>query len=172
MLAIPRAINWRAPRRGTRVETVTSPAMISKPARAKSCQSNCRNRRRSTRSTVRPVPGSRPACPASRSREAAGRRPAPSSPELHLGDLLEEDGLQHLTRDRRGDLAAEARPLGEHDDDHLGLLDRSESREPRMVMIPPLALGVAPELMRLGSPGLAGDGDAGHPGLLAGALRD
>src|SRR5262245_45393925 len=171
-VAIPRATSCRAPSRGTRVETVTRPATTRRPARPKSCQSSCRKRRRSTRSTVRLARGPPRACPAARPAEVPERRPASSSWERRLGDLLQEDRLEHFPRDRRRDLAAEARSLGEHDDRHLRLLDRGEPREPRVIPIAPLALRVAPELVRLGGPGLAGDGDAGHPGLLAGALRD
>ena len=88
------------------------------------------------------------------------------------GDLLQEDRLEELTGDRGRDLAAEPGPLGEHDDDHPGVLDRRECGEPGVVLIPPLPLGVALELPGLRRARLAGDLDAGHRGRGGGAVVD
>ena len=106
--AIPSAISCRAPMRGTRVDTVTRPATIRLVARPKSCQSNWSSRRRSTRSTsVRPGAGIGRARPGPIRRPHEQARPSTSWRRVRPGDLLEEDGVEDLARDGRGDLAAQ-----------------------------------------------------------------
>src|SRR2546422_8334463 len=69
----------------------------------------------------------------SRSGTGGGRRAA-SAADLDRRDLLEEDRVQDLPRDRRGDLAAPATAFGEHDHDDLWVLHGRERGEPRGVL--------------------------------------
>src|SRR3990170_2075786 len=79
-----------------------------------------------------------------------------SSLQVYAGDALEENGVEDLPRDRRGDLPALAAALGEHHDDDLGILDRRERREPGVI----LSEGRLRLRDRLRRAGLAGDIEA------------
>src|SRR4029450_11326142 len=75
----------------------------------------------------------RPAAPSRRSAAGAGRSGALAG-EPHRGDLLEEDRIENLARDRRGDLATLTAPLGDHHHHDLRRLGRGERCEPRVVL--------------------------------------
>src|SRR5262245_7155 len=75
----------------------------------------------------------RPAAPSRRSAAGAGR-PGSLAGEPHRGDLLEEDRIENLARDRPGDLAPLTAPLGDHHHHDLGRLRRGERRKPRVVL--------------------------------------
>src|SRR6266540_2279364 len=100
-----------------------------------------------------------PAAPSPRSAAGAGRSEALAG-DLHRGDLLEEDRVQDLPRDRGRDLATFTTPLRDHHHDDLRRLRRRKGGEPRVVLA---LLG-----LRLGDhlrgAGLSGDVEAGDAG--------
>src|SRR6266508_1478552 len=74
-----------------------------------------------------------PAAPSPRSAAGAGRSEALAG-DLHRGDLLEEDRVQDLPRDRGRDLATFTTPLRDHHHDNLRRLRRRKGGEPRVVL--------------------------------------
>src|SRR6185369_11941975 len=99
--------------------------------------------------------------------EGAGGRSETSGAlaELHHRDLVEEERLVDLARDRGSHLSALAAALDEDDDDDLGIIGGREGREPGVVLsLGGIALGDA-----LGRARLAGHEDAGYPSGGAGA---
>src|SRR5256885_1800531 len=84
---------------------------------------------------ARPVPISGQSTFCSRRRSIPIIEPCHSSSgEGRHRDLLEEDRIEDLARDRRRGLTAVAAALDEHDDDRLRLLRGRERGEPRVVL--------------------------------------
>src|SRR6185436_20778221 len=102
----------------------------------------------------------RPPGASPRSGGAGGRIEASGAlAEPHHRDLVEEQRLVDLARDRGGHLSALAPALDENDDDDLGIIGGRKGREPGMVLsLGGITLGDA-----LGRPRLARHEDARYP---------
>src|SRR5688500_16241112 len=114
---------------------------------------------RMTRPSMAPRSGQSTFCSSRRSMPPSTVMTA-SPEDLRGRDLLEEDRVEDLARDRRRDLTALAAALDEHDDHDLGILDRREGGEPGVVLSPVRA-GVGDRLRRPRLPGNVETGDAG-----------